>query len=219
MVTFSQNLGFETIGALVVTRHSRTLTELQSLTNAPEAYLEEFHNEQHTMIDPVAAHWCRLNTPIVWDRQTYVDRGVDPLWEIQAPFGYKSGVAIGMHFARNRYFVFGANWSADRCTDVRNFKSIAEDLLSFAAHAQAAAFELSLPTMPDPGNAWSLTRGEIEALRWTMDGLSDWAIGQKTALSACEVMLRTRSAMSKLGCGSKYEAVLKGIKLGLIECF
>ncbi len=113
--------------------------------------------------------------------------------------------------------MFGADWQHDRCESVPNYKAIFEDLLTFAAHAQAAAFELSTPTRPDPGNAWSLAKSELEALRWTMDGMTSWEIGQKMYLSDCDVRLRLQRAMRKLGCGSKYEAVLKGIKLGLLE--
>ena len=50
-----------------------------------------------------------------------------------------------------------------------------------------------------------------------MDGMSSWEIGQKMALSDWDVKLRLQRAMHKLGCGSKYEAALRGIKLGLIE--
>ena len=50
-----------------------------------------------------------------------------------------------------------------------------------------------------------------------MDGMSAWEIGRKMALSNYDVVLRLQRAMRKLQCGSKYEAVLKAIKLGLIE--
>jgi DNA-binding CsgD family transcriptional regulator len=216
-VDFAQNLGFDTVGVMVVTKHSPTLTEYQMLNNAPTAYLAEFHNRDHCRVDPVNNHCKRSSIPIVWDRQTYADCDAGTLWELQAPFGYRSGIAVAMHLARGMHFMFGANWSKDRCENVPHFKAIAEDVLNFAEYAQAAAFELSAPTQFDPGNTWSLTRSELEALRWTMDGMTSWEIGQKMALSDCDVTLRLQRAMSKLGCGSKYEAVLKGIKLGLIE--
>ena len=216
-VDFAQDLGFETVGVMVVTKHSPTLTEYQMLNNAPAAYLNEFHNRDHCRVDPVNNHCKRSSAPIVWDRRTYGSQNVEALWELQAPFGYRSGIAVAMHLARGMHFMFGANWSRDRCETVPHFKAIAEDVLSFAAYAQAAAFELSAPTRPDPGNTWFLTLSELEALRWTMDGLTSWEIGRKMALSGSDVTLRLQRAMKKLGCGSKYEAVLKAIKLGLIE--
>jgi DNA-binding CsgD family transcriptional regulator len=63
-----------------------------------------------------------------------------------------------------------------------------------------------------------LTSTELEALRWTMDGKSPREIGQAMAVSEEDVVLRLRTAMNKLGCSSKYETVLRAIRLGLIRC-
>lgn len=62
------------------------------------------------------------------------------------------------------------------------------------------------------------TPGELEALRWTMDGMTSWEIGRKFDLSERDVALRLERIMGKLNCGTKYEAVLKAIRLRLIVC-
>ena len=61
------------------------------------------------------------------------------------------------------------------------------------------------------------TPGELEALRWAMDGMTDAEIGLKVGLSEREVASRLRRVMHKLGCRTKYEAVLKAIKMRWIE--
>jgi len=61
------------------------------------------------------------------------------------------------------------------------------------------------------------TRGELEALRWAMDGMTDAEIGLKVGLTEGEVALRLRCVMRKFGCRTKYEAVLKAIKMRWIE--
>jgi len=217
IVDFAQGLGFDTVAATVITDHSPTLVEFQSVTNAPEGFLQEFEDPNLGRIDPINQHCKRSSSPIVWNRQTYAAPGLQELWERQVPFGYRSGIAFAMHLGRGRHYMFGANWEHDRCESVRNYRSIFEDLVTFGAHSQAAAFELSTPTPPAPNNTWPLARSELEALRWTMDGLTSCEVGLKMALSEWDVTLRLQRAMKKLGCGSKYEAVLKAIKLGLIE--
>jgi hypothetical protein len=179
IVNFAQNLGFETVGAMVVITHSPTLLEFQTLTNAPAAYLDEFHDGEHAGRDPVNNHCSRSSSPIVWDRQTYVDNVAGELWELQEPFGYRSGIAVAMHLPRGMHFMFGANWSKDRCSNAANFKAIAEDLLSFSEFAQATAFDLSLPHHAPSGKDLSLTKLELEPLRWLMDGLTDQEIAKK----------------------------------------
>ena len=217
VVAFVQHLGFSTFGTLVVTDHSSALREFKSLNNAPEAYVEAATYSKFTLIDPVLQH-CKLsNAPIVWDQRDYAFTHTRPLWEEQEPFGYKSGLAVGMHFARGRHFVFGANWARDRCSNAPHFKSIAEDLLSFAEHAQAAAFELTLPARQAPDAPLSLANLELEAIRWTMDGMNSWEVADRMLISERHATLLTRRAMHKLDCSTKYEAVLRAIKLGLIE--
>ncbi len=61
------------------------------------------------------------------------------------------------------------------------------------------------------------TPAELEALRWTMDGMTNREIGLKLGLSEHEVALRVQRVMQKFGCGTRYEAGLKAIKLRLIE--
>src|SRR5471032_1947705 len=88
IVAFVQDLGFSTFGAMVVTDHSPTLTEFQTVTNAPAAYLNEFHNQEHARRDPVAKHCSTSSSPIVWDRRTYAGHN-SALWELQEPYGYR----------------------------------------------------------------------------------------------------------------------------------
>jgi len=63
-----------------------------------------------------------------------------------------------------------------------------------------------------------LASAELDALQWSIDGLTDAEVGEKMNISATEALLRLRRAMAKLGCASKYEAGLRAIRLGLISC-
>jgi DNA-binding HTH domain-containing proteins len=210
IINFAQDLGFDTVGAMVVTDHSPNLTEFQTLTNAPEGHRGNFHNLEQARVDPVTQHCKRFVSPLSWDRKTYEAAGQQELWDHQAEYGYRSGVAFASHFGRGRHYMFGVNRDQDRSGGAASDRVILEDLLIFGAHSQAAAFDLCSPSQPDSGNSWMLTKGELEALRWTMDGLTNWEIGQKLSLSECDVKLRLTRVTAKLGASTKYEAVLKG---------
>ena len=69
-----------------------------------------------------------------------------------------------------------------------------------------------LPTFEDANSA------RLDALRRSIDGLSNWEVGQAMGISETEVLLRLRRATTKLGCATKYEAALRAIKLGLVDC-
>jgi DNA-binding CsgD family transcriptional regulator len=217
LFAFAESLGFGTVAAMVITDHSPSLTEFQTVTNAPAAYLGEFENLELGRIDPVSQHCKTSNAPIVWDRRTYVSPREQELWQRQAEFGLRSGIAVAMHPGRSRHFMLGADWSHDRCANVPHFKRIGEDLLEFAAHAQAAAFELGQPAPARSESNALLERSELEALGWSMDGKTSWEIGAIMSISERHATLMLRKAMRKLGCSTKYEAVLRAIRLGLLN--
>ena len=217
LVDFTQGLGFGTVGATIITDHSPTLTEFQTVTNAPAAYLADFENLEMGLIDPVSQHCKRSSSAIVWDRSTYSSPQEQKLWQHQAEFGYRSGVAVAMHPGRGRHFMFGANSDHDRCQRVPHFRRLAEDLLEFAAHAQAAAFELSRPSRPNSDDSTSPSPSELEALRWSMDGKTSWEVGNAMSITEHHATLLLRRAMRQLGCATKYEAGLRAIRLGLIN--
>lgn len=218
IVAFSQDRGFGLVSATVLTEHSPTLKEYRYITNAPSSYMPEFEDLGAAHVDPVSQHAARASTPLIWDQSTYVNTGQGSLWERQAPYGYRSGITVGLHLPRGRHFLFGPDSDQPSCGTPRQSRQLLEDILVFAAHAQAAAFELCTHFDPPVHERSSLTPGELEALRWTMDGLTSREIGQKMGLSERDVALRLQRAVRKLGCASKYEAVLRAIKSGLIEC-
>lgn len=217
LFTFTENLGFSTVAAMVITDHSPTLTEFQTVTNAPAAYLGEFENLELGRIDPVSQHCKRSNAPIVWGRRTYAAPREQELWQRQAEFGIRSGVAVAMHPGKCRHFMFGADWNYDNCASVPHFRRLSQDLLEFAAHAQAAAFELSQPAPSLPDSSQLLSRRELDALSRSMDGHTSFEIGAALSISERHATLLLQRAMKALGCATKYEAVLRAIRLGLIS--
>ena len=217
MVAFTHRLGLRTFGATVITDHSPTLTEFQYITNAPEEYRADFEDLAGGRIDPVSQYCKRSSMPLFWDQSFYVKCGRAKLWEHQAQFGYRSGISVAFHLARGRHFLFGIDGDTMACCKREETERLAEEIFLFAAHAQAAAFDLFLPCNPPADNRWDLTNYELEPLRWTMEGLTNWEIGRKLGLSEWDVARRLRKSADALGCSTKYETVLRAIRLGLIE--
>lgn len=215
-VEFVQSLGFHTVAATVITDHSPNLTTFQSVTNAPSDYMPSFDDMESAKLDPVSQHCKRFSTPIVWDQAVYVAQGRGDFWEHQAQFGYRSGVSVALHLPHGKHFMFGVDSDRAGCIPRGQRQNILSDLCDFAAHSQAAAFDLCIPYQQS--NDAVLAVSELDALRRSMDGLSNWEVGQAMGISETEVLLRLRRAMQKLGCTNKYETALRAIRLGLVHC-
>jgi hypothetical protein len=68
VVSFIQMFCFSINAATVITGHWPSLTEFQSLTNAPQEFLEDFHDMDKAALDPVSQHCKHRSSPIVWGR-------------------------------------------------------------------------------------------------------------------------------------------------------
>lgn len=214
---FGQSIGFHTMAAMVVTDHSPYLSEFRTVTNAPPDYMPTFEDAESARIDPVSQFCKRSSSPLVWTRDTYIAAGRADLWEQQATFGLQSGICVAFHLPRGRHFMWGFTSDRRTCVEKRATLGMSLDVQMYAAYAQAAAFDLCVPYVRNGGEVL-LAKGELDALRWSVDGLSDTAIGEAMGISETEVLLRLRRATVKLGCSTIYEAALRAIRLGLVSC-
>jgi DNA-binding CsgD family transcriptional regulator len=216
VVTFTKKLGFETVSATVVIDHLLGEAEFITVDNTPNAYREAFLNRENWRMDPVMQHCKRNSMPIIWDRKTYVEKGLVDKWEEQARFGYRHGIAMALHLPEGRHFFLGVDRDQPVPPDPGEITRLVADLQLFAVHAQDAALRILTPGPAAPG-APSLTPRELETLRWTMEGKTAWEVGNLLGISERTAALHVNNATHKLDCVNKHQAVLKALRLGLIR--
>ncbi len=216
VVRFTQRLGFETVSAITIIDHGLGKSEFINVDNTPDNYVEPYADVSCYRRDPVMQHCKRQTVPIIWDQDTYLAHGAGDLWEQQAGFGYRTGIAMALHMPEGRHFLLGVDRDQALPSDVDELQRIVADLQLFAVHAQEAALRLLVPAAMQPERP-ALTPRELEALRWTMDGKTAWEVGAVLGISERTAVLHINNAMHKLGCVSKHQAVLKALRLGLIN--
>jgi DNA-binding CsgD family transcriptional regulator len=216
IVRFANDLGFDYVSAMTVVDHSLTHSEFINVDNTPAAFVDVFHNHTVARRDPVMQH-CKAGTiPIVWDQATYVADGAGEMWEEQAAFGFRTGIALALHFPEGRHFMMGVDRAGGLPKAPDDLSRVVADLQLFAVHAQDAAMRLFVPKAMQPERP-ALTRREVEALSWTMEGKTAWEVGTILGISERTAVLHLQNAMHKLGSINKHQAVLKALRLGLIH--
>ena len=216
VVRFTHRLGFETVAALTFIDHGMGRTEVINIDNTPDGFSEPYRDVGGARRDPVLQHCKRQAVPIIWDQQTYVDNGAADLWEQQASYGYRTGIAMALHLPEGKHFVLGVDRDQPLPQDRDELQRVVADLQLFAVHAQDAAVRLLVPPERQPERP-SLTPRELEALRWTMEGKTAWEVGAVLGISERTAVMHATNAMHKLGCTNKHQAVLKALRLGLIQ--
>jgi DNA-binding CsgD family transcriptional regulator len=218
VVRFAHELGFNTVSATVVFDHSLRESEFDTVDNTPEAFHEVFQNQSNWRRDPVMQHCKRHSVPIIWDQTTYVASGAADMWEEQAQFGYRAGIALALHMPEGRHFFLGVDRDKDLPGEAPALTRIVADLQLFAVHAQEAAWRVVMPKVPATSSSTThLTPRELECLRWTMDGKTAWEVGAILSVTERTAVLHISNAMRKLDCSTKHQAVLKALRLGLIR--
>jgi DNA-binding CsgD family transcriptional regulator len=216
VVTFTKRLGFETVSATVVIDHLLGEAEFITIDNTPRDFREAFQDRANWRRDPVAQHCKKQSMPIIWNQTTYAERGLGDMWEYQARFGYRNGIAMALHKPEGKHFFFAVDRDKPVPPDTGELTRIVADLQLFAVHAQEAAMRILTPAMSAAG-APSLTPRELETLRWTMEGKTAWEVGNLLGISERTAALHVNNATHKLDCVNKHQAVLKALRLGLIR--
>jgi DNA-binding CsgD family transcriptional regulator len=216
VVRFTQRLGFETVSAITVIDRGLGKSDFINVDNTPANYVEPYQDPTQYRRDPVMQHCRRQSVPIIWNQATYVEHGLGELWEQQATYGYCTGIAMALHLPDGMHFQFGVDREQPLPADRDELQRLVADLQLFAVHAQDSAMRLLVPVHQQPERP-SLTPRELEALRWTMEGKTAWEVGVLLGISERTVVFHVNNAMHKLNCVNKQQAVLKALRLGLID--
>jgi DNA-binding CsgD family transcriptional regulator len=216
VVRFAQQLGFETVSASAIVDRPDAPSQFVAVHNTPAGFEETFDNVSVGRRDPVMQHCKRHTVPIIWGQQTYLDQGAIDLWETQAPFGYRNGIAMALHLPEGRHFFLGVDRDQGLPADRSELTRLVADLQLFAVHAQDTAMRVLIPESLQPERP-ALTPRELEVLRWTMEGKTAWETSALLSIAERTVVQHLQNAMKKLQCNSKHQAVLKALRLGLIH--
>lgn len=215
LIRIAHAADFGRVNAMLVAEGASGEPRFTCVGNTPDAFADAFSDPALGRQDPVMQYVRRQVTPIVYDQSTYVAAGVGELWEIQAPFGYKTGIVASIRLARDLCYAVGIDRDEPipACPETRA-RMAGEVMLVAAYSAGAARWVLNSDQGTD--HPIDLTPREREILTWTLLGKSNWVIGELIGLNVSTVNFHIRNVMRKFGVSSKHVAALRAFKLGLV---
>lgn len=213
LIDFAHDMDFGLIaGVLAIERRGpRGQPEYFAIGNTPTEFLAAAHDPGNSKRDPVLTHVMRNAAPLIYDQKLYVDADAGDLWEMQAPFGYRTGIAVSVHMPGYRRFLLGVDRDAALPSDPIKLSRMLADLQLLAVHAQDAAARLLGPT-----NLPRLHPRQLEVLKLTMEGKSAWVVGSLLGISEHTVNYHLKQIFKVLDVSTKSQAVLKAMELGLL---
>ncbi|HEU6455745.1 MAG TPA: LuxR C-terminal-related transcriptional regulator [Roseateles sp.] len=216
LVATADALGFPIISGVLMRGllHDADV-QITSLGNTPAEFLEVAKDLGEARRDPVMARLMTQSVPVVYDQQTYATAGAGEVWEAQAPYGYKTGIAVKLHLPGNKHFLLGVDRDEALPDPGAQLMQLVAGLQLLAAHAMTAADRLLGPQI-DKKDLPKLTRRELDVLSWTSQGKTAWEVSVILGMSEKTVNFHLGNAMRKLDVTSKHQAVLKCVAAGLL---
>jgi len=213
LIDFANDLDFGLIsGVLAVERRSPgAKTDYFSIGNTPAEFLAAQVDPENAKRDPVHRHVMRNAAPLIYDQNLYVSAEAGDLWEMQAPFGYRTGLAVSVHMPGYRRFLLGVDRHEALPSDSIKLNRMIADLQLLAVHAQDAAARLLVPTEKP-----KLPVRQLEILKLTMEGKSAWVVGSLLGISENTVNYHMKQLFKALDVSTKHQAVLKAMELGML---
>ncbi len=188
---------------------------LAGVGNPPTAYLEAQYSLDDTLRDPVMSSLRSKIAPVLYDQTLYVDGSAADLWDLQAAYGYRCGVACTVHEASHlEQFMFGVDRPDALPMDLVGRISLTAAMQLLTVYAHSAMQRIFTPA---PSGSPVLDDDELEPLRWAKDAYTVQQIGDKLLISSVHVQHKLRQATKKLGVSSVPAAVLRCIEGGLID--
>ena len=213
LIRFANAMDFGIVTAALAVERPGRATSFVAIGNTPHAFIEASRSMENTQRDPVRQRLKSWHVPFTYDQSLYVEEDAADLWENQAPFGYRTGIAMALHMPDGKHFLLGVDRSDPLPKEDSQLTRMIADLQLLAVYAQETAVRVLSDEVAAPDPVERLSHREREVLQWTRDGKSSWAIGQILSLSPHSVNFHLRNACKKLGVSGKHMAVLKAISL------
>jgi hypothetical protein len=216
LVAAAGKLGFGLAGGTLIRgRLASRKAMVHSFGNPPDGFYEVFKSQDVGVRDPLLTAMQAKQGCHVYDQAFYVAAGAGELWELQAPFGYRNGMAISLHeFSHAETFCFGVDSADPVPTGAARFK-LEGDLRLIVLHAQSAAKRIHTAAPAIDLNA--VGKEEVEALKWAADAQVVHLRGDKVVITNPTRARAQRTAAQKLAATTGPMAILRAIEGGLIK--
>jgi DNA-binding CsgD family transcriptional regulator len=214
LIDFANDLDFGLVVSVLAIEHrgGGAQTEYIAVGNTPQQFIEASRNPENARRDPVHQRLMRQSTPLIYDQDFYVNANAGDMWEVHAPFGYRTGIAVCVLMPDYRRLLLGMDRDKPLPKDPLKLNRMIADLQLLAVHAQDAAGRLLVSAQEKP----RLQPRQVEILKLTDQGKSAWVVGSLLGISENTVNYHLKQVFKLLDVSTKQQAVKKASEWGLI---
>jgi DNA-binding CsgD family transcriptional regulator len=212
LCSLGQEMGFEYTGFNTIQHRLGGGRTVVFRNNPPAGFAEAAREPDDSRRDPVMTKLYASTLPVIYDQATYVQAGCADLWEEQAVYGYRTGIAASITAPGGKHIMLGFDRRERLPTNDHALGRLIADLQLLAVHTLEPGMRLMIPSSTEP----TLTDKQLEVLRWIALGKTDWETSAIMGISQRAVRAHLSAIYPKLDVGSKAQAVSRAAGLGLL---
>jgi len=211
-----KDYGFEKALIAVVPEWPTSLGKAFLRSNYSDQWRCHYDSRQLINIDPTVSHCITRSTPLIWEPAIFADKKQKEMYEEASGYGLRSGLTLPYHGVNGELgilcFVNDTKPSKRSNRDIFHFLPTLSLMRDFAFEA---SLRFAKPSMRM--TAPSLTKREIECLKWCADGKTSTEIAQIFCCSVSAVDFHFENLRRKFHATSRRQVLVKAIRCGLIH--
>ena len=207
---------FDSTLIAVVPEPGASLEQAFLRSNYAPKWREVYDETKLVYVDPTVAHCLMHSIPLIWEPDLFDTKSRRAMYEEAISHGLRSGVTFPFHGsnAEHGMLCFVSDARPDR-RFLNHIRKLMPELALLRDFAFEAALQYAREDLDDQ-QAPSVTRRELECLKWGAAGKSSWEIAQILRCSESTVNFHFSNIRRKFDATSRQQAVVKAIKLGMI---
>lgn len=210
-----QRHGFNQMVYGMIPSKQKPLEQAFLCSNYSPQWRSKYDTEKLHYVDPTVSHCLGSTLPLVWEPQTFKTPEQRQLYEEACGHGIRSGITYPIHGASGE---FGVISFASEARAGKKFRQELEHTMPDMALIRDYVFESSLKfALPAHNKAIQLTKRELESLKWAMEGKTSWEISIIMSCSEATTNFHMGNIRRKFQVATRQQAVVKAIRLGLIN--
>ena len=207
--------GFDRTLIAVVPEPGASLEKAFLRSNYSQEWRSVYDESKLVYVDPTVAHCVAHSTPLIWEPDLFDTKPRKAMYEEACSHGLRSGITLPCHGPNGDgilCFVSDTQPGRHFMRDVQRFMPELALLRDFAFEASLQYAREDLEDQQIP----TVTRRELECLKWGAAGKSSWEIAKILRCSESTVNFHFGNIRRKFDATSRQQAVVKAIKLGMI---
>jgi len=209
--------GFERTLLALVVKPGQKLEDAFLRSNYEPEWRHTYDRDKLVYCDPTVAHCVAKNTSLLWSPDIFASREQKQMYEDASSYGLRSGVTLPIHGPRGELGILC--FVNDRYPGAA-FRKDLNHILPGLSLLRDIAFDTGVGFCATPDSDLpkpKLTPKELECLKWTAAGKTTWEISKILRCSQSVVNFHITNIRGKLGVGNRRDAVVKSLRLGLID--